>query len=262
MTSRIQGLAIAATAAAIAIAAPAAATSFVFNTTGNNTTVSSKVFSSTVAGTTLNVRVSAWQAVDKAGNTDLDDIQSASLGLWDGGLGVTGYLNGSSGSSESTAGNHHQIDNIGNVDFIMLQFDKAVSLTSIYRNVYDLEGVKGADDSDAAYWADTGKAIGTDWTAVYPLSGLDVSEKLWTEIAGNSSDGSAVLTGTVPTASVWLVGASFLATRNDGFKISSLTVSYTPPAVPETATWAMMVMGFGAVGAGLRRRPRVAVTLA
>lgn len=31
-------------------------------------------------------------------------------------------------------------------------------------------------------------------------------------------------------------------------------ISFTAAAVPEPATWAMMIMGFGAVAAGLRRR--------
>ena len=52
---------------------------------------------------------------------------------------------------------------------------------------------------------------------------------------------------------VWLVSASMLtADRDDGFKISSIKV--TTPAVPEPATWAMLMLGFGAIGASLRRR--------
>ena len=33
-------------------------------------------------------------------------------------------------------------------------------------------------------------------------------------------------------------------------------------AVPEPATWAMMIAGFGAMGFALRRRPKVSVTYA
>jgi hypothetical protein len=40
--------------------------------------------------------------------------------------------------------------------------------------------------------------------------------------------------------------------------VSNVTISYTPSAVqggvPEPATWAMLIVGFGMVGAGLRRR--------
>jgi hypothetical protein len=34
------------------------------------------------------------------------------------------------------------------------------------------------------------------------------------------------------------------------------------PAIPEPASWAMMIAGFAAVGAGLRRRPKITVTYA
>ncbi|QJU56618.1 PEP-CTERM sorting domain-containing protein [Sphingomonas sp. AP4-R1] len=259
MMSRIQGLAVAVTASAIAMAAPASAASFVFDTTGSFITSGAATFSSnTVGGTTLNVRVSAWQATDKSGNTDLDDISAAKLGAWDAGLGVIG-------KNESTNGNDHQIDNTGGaVDFVLLQFDQAVSLTSIYRNVFRLDG-NSTIDSDAAYWADTRGTLGTDWTKAIALQNYDISEKLWTDIAGGSRASTGTLTGNsdvygssaVPTSNVWLVGASFLATdRNDGFKIASLTVNYTPQAavVPEPATWAMFIGGFGLVGGALRRR--------
>jgi len=38
--------------------------------------------------------------------------------------------------------------------------------------------------------------------------------------------------------------------QGDGFRINSISVA----AVPEPATWAMMIAGFGMVGAGMRRR--------
>ncbi len=38
----------------------------------------------------------------------------------------------------------------------------------------------------------------------------------------------------------------------DGFKFKNLIVSSS--AVPEPATWAMMILGFGMVGSGMRRR--------
>src|SRR5690606_4570069 len=34
------------------------------------------------------------------------------------------------------------------------------------------------------------------------------------------------------------------------------TLTFTSGAVPEPATWALMILGFGAVGLGLRRRQR------
>ncbi len=47
------------------------------------------------------------------------------------------------------------------------------------------------------------------------------------------------------------------------FNYHDLTFSatITPPAVPEAATWAMMLVGLGLVGGAMRRR-RVAVSFA
>ena len=41
--------------------------------------------------------------------------------------------------------------------------------------------------------------------------------------------------------------------NDDGFKLKAITVT---SAVPEPATWAMMLVGFGLAGASLRRRNR------
>lgn len=49
-------------------------------------------------------------------------------------------------------------------------------------------------------------------------------------------------------ATTGVAGMSF-----DGGPVSRLTVS-TPPAVPEPASWAMMLAGFGLVGGAIRRR--------
>jgi len=40
----------------------------------------------------------------------------------------------------------------------------------------------------------------------------------------------------------------------------TLAYTYQPAAIPEPATWAMMLFGFGAVGVSLRKRPLTART--
>lgn len=48
-------------------------------------------------------------------------------------------------------------------------------------------------------------------------------------------------------------------TQNGSFQVDNLTIGTTDKvgAVPEPSTWAMLVLGFGAVGFGLRRKAKV-----
>lgn len=46
------------------------------------------------------------------------------------------------------------------------------------------------------------------------------------------------------------------------FKANTVTVSRVTAAVPEPSTWALMILGFGAVGYAMRRRQKVAVRFA
>ena len=65
------------------------------------------------------------------------------------------------------------------------------------------------------------------------------------QLAGSLNNGGtvAILSGTHPGIPVYASG--------------SLTTGAGPTAVPEPATWAMLLVGFGALGSVLRRRRRV-----
>jgi len=63
--------------------------------------------------------------------------------------------------------------------------------------------------------------------------------------------------GYAPTATSLTL--QFGSTRNSPYS-ANLTLAVPPapiPSVPEPATWALTLIGFGAMGAALRRRPRV-----
>lgn len=244
---------------AIGCAQAASASTFIFDTTSKtDSTTTSKNFASkaTDGSSTLNMRVTAWHATDVLFNTNKDTISSAQLGLYTPGIGVMA-------SNDSYSGNEHQIDNLDGVDFVMLQFSQNVTLASISRTVFQLDKISPSD-SDAAYWADTKGAISTaaNWNTAVDMTQYSVDESLWTRVAGGSSASVTAVSPNV-TASVWLVGADFLGTRNDGFKLSGLSVTTpTVASVPEPASWATMLAGFGVIGGAVRRRKALATARA
>jgi hypothetical protein len=234
-------------AGAVLAAMPADATTFTFNTVGNSGVNGAygnvRTFSATDGTTTINLKATAWQADEYNFK-----ISNAFLGAYAQGLGVTG--------KNDYNGNYyyHQIDNVRGYDFILLQFDQAVSITGLNRQLFGLPFV--GYDSDASI-----KAVslgGAQWNSALDISGYTLGTKGWTSIGGGSLSGLTTFAGNV-TSTQWLIAADIASGKNDGFKLKSLQVNYNVPvnAVPEPATWAMMLTGFGLVGAAARRRRAV-----
>ena len=245
---------IALTAAAIAttaiVASPAAATTTIaysFNTTGNtaeNGTYGNAInFNTANKPSTLQMSVTAWQS-----NLVTNAISSAYLGAYSGGLGVTGIgdANGANGL--------HQIDNAGvYTDFLLLEFNQAVTLASIKTNSY---GINGVIDNDAV-WGDASAFVTSTWNSTAGFSNYFTQPSGFANVADGGSNVSR-LTGATTASTKWLVSAAFtpLLDRNDGFKLASVTVAEQVASVPEPATWLTMILGFGLAGAVLRRGRR------
>lgn len=70
---------------------------------------------------------------------------------------------------------------------------------------------------------------------------------------------SAGTTGLQYAAPSLVTGGTGLYATNTGGVFLAFEGTVRSPAVPEPATWAMMMLGFGSVGAAMRRRPRVTV---
>lgn len=209
----------------------------------------------TIQGTndaTLKVMITAWQANQATSGPNAGKITAANLGAFDGGFGVTGT------GDQNGANNYHQMDNAGGyTDIIMLQFSRAVQLTSATLNEYGIDNPYGSGnstDSDMSYLALSPLiAVPAQWNSTINLATFVNNTALWTQ-----NDGTGDRTATLNTSvfsQVWLISAAQLPTndRDDAFKLKNLVVNATP-AVPEPATWAMLMVGFGAIGATLRRR--------
>lgn len=231
-------------AVALCAAVPAGAAVFVINlnagsNVGGSAAGNVRTYTSTVGPQTLTLQASAWtNAVDLNPAVTLKSF----LGTYSGGLGVTSP--GESGSS-----NTHTVDNVGRKDFILLKFNTAVDLTSMYLSVFNI-GV-GGPDSDATVFYRQGATAPVN----NGLSASYFSQFTSIDVPGNGTSGTRVV-GSGPTfADTWLVSAAVNG-DNDGFKLKSITVE--TPGVPEPSTWAMMILGFSAMGAALRARRRVA----
>ena len=231
-----------AASAMLCAAMPAAATAYVFNTTGsspvNGAYGNALTYSATTGASTINARITGWQA-----NSSNGVISSAYLAAFGSGLGVTGL------GDQSGANNYHQVDNAGGyTDFLFFQFDQAVNLTSVYLNSFGLPNV--GTDNDIQF---TSPGVpSAAWNSAINLSTYNFGGPY---TANNGSTASRLATlGSSDYATQWVIAAG-AGSINDGFKLSRVTVNTS--AVPEPGTWAMMLIGFGVVGASMRSRRKV-----
>ena len=225
--------------------AAAATVQSTFTTTGNTglngTYGQPMTFNASSGSTSLKLQVTAWQS-----NLLTNAITPAYLGAYSTGLGVTGIgdANGASG--------YHQIDNAGGyTDFLLLEFNRAVTLSSAVVHSYTL-GSSRTKDNDLAFY-DASNVVTPQWNTVPTLSNYVTVPGLWTSVDGDGTDGTRTF-GATAASTKWLIGAAFTPTldRDDGFKLSSVSVTESVAAVPEPATWAMMLAGFAAAGGALR----------
>lgn len=196
----------------------------------------------------VNVRASAWSIHDDG------KIYQAQLGVWSGGLGVK---NGSGDNS-------HTIDNQGFLDFIVLQFDNVVKLENArfdtgWHNLYDSDATLGYTTTNLSFAAPPA----LQGLSQAQLAGLN----LYSSNYATNTDNTRNVNLTGNAGNLWLIGASFNNPEGnykfDGFKLEKLTFALAPPpAVPEPATWAMMLIGFGAVGGAMRARRKRDLTAA
>lgn len=186
----------------------------------------------------LQLRATAW-SIDTTKNPDA--VQTAILRSYSGGLGVQDR-------NETNVSPDHAIDNSdGWVDFVMLQFDKAVDLNGINIGWY-------SNDADATIrWGN----LATNWTispsiigSVTTLNGL-MAGQVNSNVSSNYT-GDRLLD--IPISNTLIISSrsgSGADRYADYFKLKSVDVS---AAVPEPSTWLSMIVGFGMIGTMMRRR--------
>lgn len=233
-----------ASAAALAAASigSAQANTYVFNFSGNDNsgTLGAAGNSRTTTSTdaSVSVRATAW-------NTDFTTVLSSYLGAFSKGYGVgDGALD------------QHFADSFGTTDFVLLQFSRPVVLTSAVLNVFSNPAFGTPADSDASFAV--GYAPAGSWTGNLFASGdsqASVASNFYgsftSYVTSNLPHGVArSVNGGGLNGNVWLVAAGGVDRNFDGFKLAQITAA----AVPEPATWALMILGFGAIGFAMRSR--------
>ena len=231
-----------ASAAALAAASigSAQAGTYVFNFSGNDNsnTLGSLGNARTTTSTdnSVSVRATAW-------NTDFNTVLASYLGAY-----AAGY-----GAKDSIA-DQHFIDSFGATNFVVLQFSRSVVLNSATFNTFFIPGAGTPADSDATIAA--GYAPNGSWTGNLFSSGASAGSvasnfynTFGSYVSSNSGAPRAINAGGL-NGNVWLIAAGGIDRNFDGFKLSQITAT----AVPEPATWALMILGFGAVGFAMRSR--------
>jgi hypothetical protein len=230
--------------AALFSAAPALAATTMVEFTGkslvNGINGNGRTFTST--DKSVNVRATAW-------SWDGNRVRDSFLGAFGSGLGVTS-------GDELGLGNTHVTDNQNRVDFILLQFDQTVQLTSAIFNAF---AFNGKTDSDATIGWGTLAGAWNQGLTFNNTNGMALSGLLTghADALGNSMSGSRSLNLGTASGNFWLIGANFanVDKKIDGFKLGGVTLKTVAP-VPEPSTWAMMLAGFALVGVAMRRAIR------
>lgn len=260
---------IAIAAGALVAAMPAQAADFVIDTTTgkvNNATIAyggsgystvNYSVASTDNKSTLNVKATAWSR-DGNGNYTAGKIVSWGAD----GLGI--YQAG-----ENTGSNLHQIDNVNGWEFLVLQFDQAVSLQSAVLKSFQVTGLNYVDSDAFVGWssaafnsamsastlvanektlASTGNFFNSDSTKYAATTAVSVANGNLVQTQTQTYNLSPSKAG-----NVWIIGGSYWGpdNNNDAFKLNQIKVT---SGVPEPTTWMMMILGFGLVGAAVRRR--------
>lgn len=218
-------------AATALVPAAASATSFDFTSSNVNTSNTYGNVRTFTGSDGSKVEASAY-------SLDGSTLRAAFLGQYVGGgnhqygLGVINNFN---------TDDNHAIDNSGWTDFVVLQFDKMVSVSQL--------GLYGFGDTDLTWAVGTTATPFAGTLSFANFTALDNAFGTFNSSGGSYSNSYQTRSVNGTMGNLFLVSAS-AAGSNDIFKLSTLV---STPAVPEPATWGMMMMGLGLAGAMMRR---------
>jgi hypothetical protein len=274
MTSKLK-IALLGATAALVLSAPASASTLLIANTASNTLMSYNTATATMS------TVGAFGTVNQFG-----DLASDGTNVWM----IGGRGNNSLYKINTTTGAATLVGNHGVNDLFGLAYDSANNTlyatqfaggTGVYTlnqttGAATLLSNAGAGIGGLTYRADTNQLVGTQdgVGSFYTINATTGAKTLLSGGSGNINDSDLAFDAS--TNSYWLGdyngnlyqynATTFARTlvTNTGFSMDGIVVvGAAPGAVPEPATWAMMIGGFGMMGASMRyRRRKVAVSFA
>ncbi|MBX3483158.1 PEPxxWA-CTERM sorting domain-containing protein [Phenylobacterium sp.] len=148
--------------------------------------------------------------------------------------------------------------------------DTITSIEGFFRNNYTQRPVTATVYGDDAGQVDLGDVLGsatfdvaslfTGWAGAFGLSiSVDKGANYWVEFSANSLPVGMPDTAVSPLADYAFANTAGIVLHQADMNIG---MRITGNAVPEPATWALMIGGFGLAGAALRRRRNAARTIA
>ena len=215
---------------------------------GGNTTVGNRADCRANGTTTTSLTVRAFSLTGTTGSSTVTTAAVRSHGT--SGLGVCF-------AGEQCTSPNHAVDNIGRVDFLLLDFlvDARLQELSI--------GWVGTNDSDIQVlrWTGAGNPLTALENPATTASALTAAGN-WSVLATRSNAGMGVenLSNTTAVSRYWLVSAynpafqtvNGLTIGDDAFKLASVTAT----VVPEPSTYALLATGLAGLAVLRRRRAR------
>lgn len=160
------------------------------------------------------------------------------------GIAVPQDTFGPTALNSDTAGNYAlYLSSDSSLETVGAPVSLAANTTYYYGFDYFLPAAGSVNPNDATL---TGQFVvgNTVFNATSPISTATLTTGTWYQVSGSYTTGAAVS------------GTARLSFSSSGFPAKDLAVDrvYISAAVPEPASWAMMVGGFGLMGAAMRRK--------
>lgn len=195
------------------------------------------------SGNGVSATAKAWSISRTATNAKL---QASEIAQWSPGIGVKN----STETITDVPYVPYYVDNEDHYDFVLFVFDQNVDITSI-----SLTPSGKNFDTDVSYWfGNVSQDVSLTGKDLNQLSALGFGSRFDNTTTASSSSRTVSISSPVDGVNALLVGARVeTGTSFDRFKLSAVSGTTSPAAVPEPSALGLFALGM-ALAAGRRKR--------